>query len=351
MPAASGSGSNWWSARTQGLSERMSRLSNSWGAPFSAPAARSQTGLPGPSRSSSLSRQQQSQVGVARWPDSRYNNEDSPAQRSYGQSFYKASREIGSQISEGKISSFSEVWTQARNWRSNATGNESSKFNEGRNSASSDPHITPLTDQYSYIKSRYFSASGGSVEPTADPSRFRLAAHWDLPDTRRFQIEDEIDGQSVKLTSIMMSTDPAADRAAAQQVMLRSHFQTKLGEPHHIEHTPASEVPRIMSHAETLYKSAIDPSVSNDKALSTMGELHWWVTHAMPDERGSAAKAELSIRSIAQSRGMDLPPFSKGFVPDLEAMTTSRSEFTSKYPASFDWKSTSWRSMQSSNQA
>lgn len=96
-----------------------------------------------------------------------------------------------------------------------------------------------------------------------------------------------------------------------------------------------------MSHAESLYNRAVDPSIPNDEALTTMGELHWWVTHAMPDDRGSAAKAELAIRSIAQSRGMDLPPYSKGFVPDLEAMTSSRSDFTSTYPSRFDWPSRS----------
>jgi avirulence protein len=140
------------------------------------------------------------------------------------------------------------------------------------------------------------------------------------------------------------STDPTADRESPFYSSLRDAGLWEDGEPFHIEHTAPSEVPRIMAHAESLYSRALDPSVSDPQALTTLGELHWWVAHAMPDDRGSAAKTELSVRSMAQSLGMDLPSFKKGFVPDLEAMTTPRSEFTAKYPAMFDWKSAPRRS-------
>ncbi len=51
----------------------------------------------------------------------------------------------------------------------------------------------------------------------------------------------------------------------------------------------------------------------------------------MPDTRGSAAKAELCVRSLAQARGMDLPPFKPGFVPDLEAMVRPRADHVNGY--------------------
>ena len=58
----------------------------------------------------------------------------------------------------------------------------------------------------------------------------------------------------------------------------------------------------------------------------------------MPDVRGSAAKAELCVRSLAQARGMDLPPFKQSVVPGLEAMTRSREDFVGRYAESFSRK-------------
>ncbi len=271
---------------------------------------------------------------MARWPDSQHNNETAASQRSYGQSFYNASRTIGSRISSGKISSFRELWSEASKWRRSNAGSSAVGFDQSRGPSHSGS-ITPLEDRYGYIRDRYSSRTDGELVE----SYINI-----VPPSRRFEITDEIDGQSVPLTTIVLSTHSNASRNSELYQTLRSMGQVTDGNPFHIEHTDPSEVPRIMSHAESLFSRATDPSISNDEALSTLGELHWWTSHAMPDTRGSAAKAELSVRSIAQSRGMDLPPFSKGFVPDLEAMTTARSEFTAKYPASFEWKATSWRS-------
>lgn len=52
-------------------------------------------------------------------------------------------------------------------------------------------------------------------------------------------------------------------------------------------------------------------------------------------DRGSAAKKELSVRSIAQARGIGLPPLQHSNVLDLEAMTTSRADFVKKYASYF----------------
>ena len=108
-----------------------------------------------------------------------------------------------------------------------------------------------------------------------------------------------------------------------------------LAEPHYIQHTDVEESQRVMAHAEGLFSRAADPSLARADTVSTLGELHWWLANAMPDERGSAAKAELTVRSIAQSRGIDLPPFASGVVTDLEAMTTPREEFVGSYPSMF----------------
>lgn len=293
------------------------------------------TGLPGPSRSSSLTRQERSLVGVARWPGE-YNRETDPDQQLYGRSFWRATRAAGLRISAGRINSFRGLWSYARHWRRTIAGSGDCGFDTER-APGHEGMFTPLKGVYEYIRDQYATRTDGVIEASVVPA---------VPPSRRFRMEDEIDGRPIALTSIVMSTDPMADRESQLFGILRDAGLSVICAPFHIDHTAPSDVPRIRAHAESLYSRALDPSVSNAEALTTLGELHWWVAHAMPDDRGSAAKAELAVRSMAQARGMDLPPFEKGFVPDLEAMTTPRSAFVEKYPARFDWKSGSGQSVE-----
>ncbi len=285
-------------------------------------------GVAASGRPGRLPTQARTLVGVARWPGE-YNRENEPDQRSYGLSFWRATREAALQISDGRIGSFRDLWSHARDWRSGTAGSHASGFDTERGTDHAGT-LTPLEGPYRYIRDRYSARTDGTLE------EFVVAG---APPSRRFQMVDEIDGRSVKLTAIVMSTDPVADRESLLFSRLRDAGLSEYGEPFHIDHTAPSEVPRIMAHAESLYGLALDPSIANSQALTTLGELHWWVAHAMPDDRGSAAKTELSVRAMAQSRGMDLPPFRRDVVPDLEAMTTPREEFIEKYPAMFDGKS------------
>jgi avirulence protein len=273
---------------------------------------------------------------VARWPDPKYNNEDSPSQQWYGRSFWKATRKIGRGIADGSITSLAETWQVATSWRSaRANPSESNLFSLARKDRPLDVYSTPLVGEYSYIKDRYSQRSDGELEPSELPG---------IADSKGFTLTDEIDGQPVTLTSIVLSTDTDADRASPQYSMYRDIGMDVLSEPNYIRHTDVDESQRVVAHAESLFSRIVSTSLPHADTVRSLGELHWWLANAAPDERGSAAKAELSVRSIAQSRSMDLPPFKKGVVPDLEAITTPRSEFTAKYPAMFDWKSASWRS-------
>lgn len=285
--------------------------------------------LPGPSLASSLTRRERSLIGVARWP-SEHNRESAPDQQSYGLSFWRATRETGSRISEGKVGSYRQLWSEARDWRSRNAGSHAEGFDTERGPGHQGT-LTPLEGTYEYIRDRYSNRTDGSIQESLVSG---------APPSRRYQLTDEIDGQPIALSSIVLSGDPRADRDSLYYASLREAGLDD-GEPFYIDHTAPSEVPRILDHAESLYKKALDTSASDSQALRSMGELHWWVANAMPDDRGSAAKTEFTVRSIAQSRGMDLPPFQRGVVPDLEAMTMPRSEFVEKYSGMFDWKSAS----------
>ncbi|WP_284427998.1 XopAH/AvrB family type III secretion system effector, partial [Acidovorax sp. SUPP1855] len=286
------------------------------------------TGLPGPDTNSNLTRQQQSLVGVARWPDSRYNDENSSKQQSYGRSFWNATRKAGSQIANGKITSLDQLWNHVSDWRGKAAGSSSGTFGSNKRDPRYNlPRVTGVGGRYDYIRERYANRTDGNMRRNL----------YGLPPSMNFQIEDEINGEPISLTTLVISADVTADRDDEIYTGLRSRGQEQLGEPFHILHTQAADVPRIMEHAESLYSLALDPDIEDGQALQVMGELHWWLAHAMPDVRGSAAKAELSVRSIAQARGMDLLPFPQGFVPDLEAMTTTRFDFVNQYLDVLGW--------------
>lgn len=295
------------------------------------PPPRPAKGLPGPG-ASRLTDQEKSLVGVARWPDPAYNTEHSEQQQAYGQLLWNTSRDAGSQIAQGRIGSFLELWTYARDWRGsvagdrdgNSVGLASARTGTQRSDAE---NITPMTKPYRYIRDRYENRTGGVLEPSVFPDV--------IPDSIRFQAIDSIDGHPIALTTMVMSTDPSADKDAPEYIALRELGYSQYGQPFHIEHTAVPESERIMDHAETLYKSALDPAATKPQALETIAELHWWMSHGMPDQRGSAAKTELSVRAIAQARGIDLPPLQHGIVLDLEAMTTSRADFVKSYASYF----------------
>ncbi len=70
---------------------------------------------------------------------------------------------------------------------------------------------------------------------------------------------------------------------------------------------------------------------TREELLPRLGELHWWMAHAMPDGRGSAAKTEMGMRAIALAHGIALPPFRRGIVPDLEAFMQDMETFSQGY--------------------
>ncbi|MCF5803733.1 MULTISPECIES: XopAH/AvrB family type III secretion system effector [Pseudomonas syringae group] len=275
---------------------------------------------------SRLTQHQQSLVGVARWPSSHFNRDHTPYQMEYGQSFYHKSRELGAAIAGGDVNSFSEAWDEARDWRSARAGNDAEEFSKIRDPNRAREFITPLTGPYEYIKDRHARRKDAEV---GRPSR-------SLPKSKVFKIHGKIDGENFLLTCISISTDRHADRTKEPYPRLRRMGMNDIGEPNVILHTDAEHIPRILQHVEGLYGVATDATIPDAHALKTLAEIHWWAVHAVPDMRGSAAKAELCVRSIAQARGMDLPPMKLGIVPDLEALTMNLRDFVNSYEGFFD---------------
>jgi hypothetical protein len=100
-------------------------------------------------------------------------------------------------------------------------------------------------------------------------------------------------------------------------------------------HTVASRVSTIMAEVDRL-RDGLSSLASDEEKISRLGEIHWWLSHAMPDNRGSAAKSELTVRALALSEGLSLPPFRQGVVPDLESFVTSQEDFRNNYGSLFE---------------
>lgn len=289
------------------------------------------TGLPGPAPARRPTTEEMSLIGMARWPDPTYNKEEYPSQQAYGRSFWKTTRDAGQQLAQGQIRSLRELWTYAQDWRgSTAQEQGAGKFGIGsqRPPGNVVPHMTKLNGRYAYVRDRYEQRSDGVL------LQGRLSG-------KQYPIDDSIHGERIKLTSVVL------DKRWGEAGFMARYKETRAVREEswdpadselptfRFQHTFPEDARRIMDHAETLFSRAMNPSISSSEALATLGELHWWVAQAMPDSRGSAAKAELCVRALAQARGMDLPPFARGVVPDLEAMTRRREDFVGSYAESF----------------
>ena len=285
------------------------------------------TGLPGPGPQGGLTAQEASLVGVARWPDAAHNMDGDPDQQAYGRSFRAATLDAGAQLAQGRIRSLRELWTYAQDWRgSMRPERERADFGLGSQRRDHDVasrDMTPLVGPYAYLIDRCKQRTDGRL---VHPERHSL----------RYALRDAIDGKPLALTSVVIRT--TWDEASARQHLASRREGRWSGDgppPFRIEHTSVANAQRIMDHAESLHGRVLDPAIPHAEALATLGELHGWLAHAMPDTRGSAAKAELCVRSLAQARGLDLPPFTPGFVPDLEAMIRPRADFVSGHASAF----------------
>ncbi|ALU59468.1 MULTISPECIES: XopAH/AvrB family type III secretion system effector [Pseudomonas] len=269
---------------------------------------------------------QQALVGVARWPDPHFNRDDAPHQMEYGESFYHKSRELGASVANGEIETFQELWSEARDWRASRAGQDARLFSSSRDPNSSRAFVTPITGPYEFLKDRFANRKDGEKHKMLDF----------LPHSNTFRFHGKIDGERLPLTWISISSDRHADRTKDPYQRLRNQGMNDVGEPNVMLHTQAEYVPKIMQHVEHLYKAATDAALSDANALKKLAEIHWWTVQAVPDFRGSAAKAELCVRSIAQARGMDLPPMRLGIVPDLEALTMPLKDFVKSYQGFFE---------------
>jgi avirulence protein len=220
---------------------------------------------------------------------------------SYGPAAYAFSTKAAQDIKDGRITSADQLWDAARAWRAglakvtNASEGSLELFFRGRDPNDvQDNAVTPLTGKYLSIAPKVAAEF---------PALGELGGHLGT-------IHGVIDGKTLDLTTFTLSADEKSGL---------------------IFHTDPSNLPLIQRQVEDLYRHALDPKTSRADVIKTAAEMHWWLVQALPDPRGSAAKADVFVRSVLEARGIQVPPWKKGVVPDLQALASPESEFVAAY--------------------
>jgi hypothetical protein len=95
-------------------------------------------------------------------------------------------------------------------------------------------------------------------------------------------------------------------------------------------HTHASHLPEILVYLDTLFQKTLEAKSDEDFFFS-LGRFNWWLAHAMPYYRGSAAVAEVLILALLKSKGWSAG-LSEKYRLDIEALMEPNEEvYAAKY--------------------
>lgn len=292
----------------------------------------------GPPRKSGLSETQVRLIGVARWPDPQYNQEDSVISHWYGGRFHRDVRHAASRIASGQIANFRQLWTFASDARYEwaKIRNDDERLDFASKYPRAHKAMTPLDWRYEYLAKRLDSEQrsgqrrmaieGGVFSDISDPD---FAAH------RVFQAKDMLGGQEIELTTLRIAVNPSDfDDEDVQDFREKSPCPRAF--PAAIQHTAPENIAPVMNHVESIFGDLVRTPRPPAKLMEALADVHWWMSHAMPDSRGSAAKTEMAVRAMAAAHGIELPPFKHGIVPDMEAFATDRASFRATYVQMFE---------------
>ncbi len=121
----------------------------------------------------------------------------------------------------------------------------------------------------------------------------------------------------------------------AEPVML-THYMPKGHLPGRWVHPPGTQTEPILRHAEHLFDRAVDRNASPSEVIRAAAEMHWWLAHAMPFQRGSAAITDALVKAIYLSHDIPFSPYRVGIQPDIAAFTLRLDDYLSVYPRFFD---------------
>jgi hypothetical protein len=87
-----------------------------------------------------------------------------------------------------------------------------------------------------------------------------------------------------------------------------------------ISHTYDGNIPAIFSKIESIFKTIQNSDQSNTEVLKKIAAITWYLSHAMPCDRGSASTTEMFTYTLLIKAGFSIVPYAN-FIPlDLEAI-------------------------------
>ncbi len=282
---------------------------------------------------STLTAEQTALIGVARWPDPKHNRENTPAQQQYGRAFSAESARLGGLIGSGEIKDLDHLWKACRDWRAGRArpnGADAVKEMSAPRTKEDGPGInkTPVHGQYEFVHDRMKALSspvamdeyGEEAEP-GDAVAFMMRTH---------KSSTLIDGKPTDLSTVQVYSDQN-DNMRAKAIW--GFDVPVVGQ---ITHPPIGSIPAVLKEAGSVFKAVQAPGLDKDQKLAGLARMHWLLAQAMPDHRGSAAKAEMAVRATAHALNMELPPFKHGVQPDIESFLRTEADFVAQYPRLLD---------------
>jgi avirulence protein len=300
---------------------------------------------------SKLPLSQQTLIGVARWPNSSTDHDID--ERRYGLAFSNKSLELATEIKGGEIQNIDQLWNKCREWRSSrcqANDPAADSYKTARPIVTPDiPSYTPIYHdlKYGFMGKKVKDVVEGMVNREVDGMNVRKTPSEDKPTVTSYHLAATLKldkDEPVELTKVEITFDSKHEQfhmglrqsAFSNQLPsrqpnaeeIRAHFNKAENK---MIHTDPRLVPALMSRADKVFQEVRRADATPEDRMSGLAEVHWVLTQAMPDQRGSAAKSEMVVRSMAAAMDMELPPFKKGKVPDLEAFMMPLDKFKKEY--------------------
>lgn len=286
---------------------------------------------------------QKKQVGqVIDWPGVSASEQPSAATKErYSETLYDSSRQTAQRILDAQqtpgasVPTVLDLWTAARSWRHGVAAETITNQNtvqQMQTARLNRSDTTPLElERYGFMGPRIGALGSGPVR-LGDIHPDTPAPWQDITVFDATITGEGINGQQIPLSRLTYPAQPLSHTDLVQ--MARQTQGVQILHPNLSEHFPA-----IHARTSRLYRDAIDPAyktAADQSFVDHAAGMYWWLSQAMPDERGSAAKADHVLHTVFQVQGVQLPPTRPGVVLNLEAIFSNEADFVRRFPDMFE---------------
>lgn len=101
-------------------------------------------------------------------------------------------------------------------------------------------------------------------------------------------------------------------------------------------HTSGENTAKVMKYVEELYQRTQKADLPQAELIATVAEIQWWISHAMPYVRGSAAISDALSKALLLQHGIRPGRWKVGIMPDIKAFHTPREQYIREYASYFE---------------